>query len=226
MKLTEKLLWGITSAFMFLSIYLVFVYAPVEKSMGIVQKIFYFHVSSAWIGGLAFFVVFVCSIWGLVKQNRTSDILAQSSAELGLLFTTIVLITGPIWAKPVWLTWWVWDARLTLTLVVWLIYLGYVMLRYYLPNNASKSNLLSVVAIIGFIAIPINYMAIRWWRTQHPSPVIGGGENSGLSPEMRTVFFTCLFTFTLLYLLLLNRRFVIEKTKDEVDYLFKLLNSR
>lgn len=226
MKLTEKLLWGITAAFMFLSIYLVFVYAPVEKSMGIVQKIFYFHVSSAWIGGLAFFVVFVCSIWGLIKQNRTSDILAQSSAELGLLFTTIVLITGPIWAKPVWLTWWVWDARLTLTLVVWLIYLGYVMLRYYLPNNASKSNLLSVVAIIGFIAIPINYMAIRWWRTQHPSPVIGGGENSGLSPEMRTVFFTCLFTFTLLYLLLLNRRFVIEKTKDEVDYLFKILNSR
>ncbi|KAA3604219.1 MAG: cytochrome C assembly protein [Calditrichaeota bacterium] len=226
MKLSEKLLWGTTSILMFISIYLVFVYAPVEKSMGIVQKIFYFHVSSAWIGGLAFFVVFVCSIWGLIKQNRTSDILAQGSAEIGLLFTTIVLITGPIWAKPVWLTWWVWDARLTLTLVVWLIYLGYVMLRYYLPNNASKSNLLSVVAIIGFIAIPINYMAIRWWRTQHPSPVIGGGENSGLSPEMRTVFFTCLFTFTSLYLLLLNRRMVIEKTKDEVDYLFKLLNSR
>ncbi len=226
MKLTEKLLWVTTSAMMFLSIYLVFVYAPVEKSMGIVQKIFYFHVSSAWIGGLAFFIVFICSIWGLIKQNRTSDILAQGSAEIGLLFTTIVLITGPIWAKPVWLTWWVWDARLTLTLVVWLIYLGYVMLRYYLPNNASKSNLLSVVAIIGFIAIPINYMAIRWWRTQHPSPVIGGGENSGLSPEMKTVFFTCLFTFTLLYLLLLNRRMVIEKTKDEVDYLFKLLNSK
>lgn len=226
MKLTEKLLWVITSALMFLSIYLVFVYAPIEKSMGIVQKIFYFHVSSAWIGGLAFFVVFVCSIWGLVKQNRTSDILAQSSAEIGLLFTTIVLITGPIWAKPVWLTWWVWDARLTLTLVVWLIYLGYVMLRFYLPNNASKSNLLSVVAIIGFIAIPINYMAIRWWRTQHPSPVFGGEENSGLSSEMRTVFFTCLLTFTLLYLLLLNRRVLVEKAKDEVDYLFKLLNSK
>ncbi|MCC7429409.1 cytochrome c biogenesis protein CcsA [bacterium] len=226
MKNFEKVLTVLTSVLMLVSLYLVFIFAPIEKTMGVVQKIFYFHVSSAWIGFLSFFVVFVYSIAGLVKQNRISDIIAVSAAELGLLFMTIVLVTGPIWAKPVWFVWWVWDARLTLTLVTWLIYLGYLMLRKYLPDNSQKANLSAVVGIIGFIAIPINYFSIRWWRTQHPSPVIGGGENSGLSPEMKIAFFTCLLTFTLLYALLLLKKIKLEKAKDEVDYLFKTLNSK
>ncbi|MFQ6002019.1 MAG: cytochrome c biogenesis protein, partial [Anaerolineae bacterium] len=116
---------------MTLALYMVFIYAPIEKTMGVVQKIFYFHVSSAWVSFLAFFIVFLASFAYLLRPKRKLDILASSAAEIGLVFCTIVLVTGPIWAKPVWGIWWTWDARLTFTLVLWLIYVSYLMLRRY-----------------------------------------------------------------------------------------------
>ncbi|MGD2062455.1 MAG: cytochrome c biogenesis protein CcsA [Nitrospirota bacterium] len=203
------------------SLYLVFVYVPTERTMGIVQRIFYFHVPSAMMSFLAFFIVFVASIAYLITRGRGWDITAHAAAELGVVFCSIVLITGPIWAKPIWGIWWTWDARLTLTLVTWLIYVSYLMLRAYLPEGARRANLAAVVGIIGALAVPINYMSIRWWRTQHPKPVIMGGEDSGLAPPMALTFQVCLVTFLILFIALLLRRVVVEMLQDEVDHLYR-----
>ena len=203
------------------SLYLVFVYVPTERTMGIVQRIFYFHVPSAMMSFLAFFIVFVASIAYLITRSRGWDITAHAAAELGVVFCSIVLITGPIWAKPIWGIWWTWDARLTLTLVTWLIYVSYLMLRSYLPEGARRANLAAVVWIVGALAVPINYMSIRWWRTQHPKPVIMGGENSGLAPPMALTFEVCLVAFLILFIALLLRRVVVEMLQDEVDHLYR-----
>ena len=203
------------------SLYLVFVYVPTERTMGIVQRIFYFHVPSAMMSFLAFFIVFVASIAYLITRSRGWDITAHAAAELGVVFCSIVLITGPIWAKPIWGIWWTWDARLTLTLVTWLIYVSYLMLRSYLPEGARRANLAAVVGIVGALSVPINYMSIRWWRTQHPKPVIMGGENSGLAPPMALTFQVCMVAFLILFVALLLRRVVVEMLQDEVDHLYR-----
>jgi len=132
-----------------------------------------------------------------------------------------VLITGPIWAKPIWGIWWTWDARLTTTLVLWLIYVAYLMLRAYLPEGARRANLAAVVGILGFLDVPIVYMSIRWWRTQHPAPVIMGGKGSGLAPDMALTFRVCMVAILCLFVALLLRRIVVELLQDEVDHLYR-----
>ena len=219
LKNREVIGW-LTFVFMLASIYMVFVYAPTDKNLGDVQRIFYFHVSSAWIAFLAFFLVFLASILYLKKKTRKWDILALSSAEIGVLLTSLVLITGPIWAKPIWYTWWTWDARLTTTLVLWLIYVAYLMLRSY-SEGSRGSNFAAVFAILGFVDVPIVFMAIRWWRTQHPGPVIGGGEGAGLPPAMLYTLFVSLAAFTLLFIYLLLLRTKLETIKDEIEYFKK-----
>lgn len=191
----ERVFDGVMLLLMIAALYLVFIWVPNEKTMGIVQRIFYFHVPAAWVGFLGFGIVFVASIAYLIKRNDNWDMIASISAELGLVFCSIMLITGPIWAKPVWGIWWTWDPRLTLSLVLWLIYVAYVMLRIYVTDEGKRARLSAVVGIIGFLDVPLVYMSIRWWRTQHPAPVMAGGEDSGLAPEMRFVLF---FVFLLL----------------------------
>ena len=199
----KKICFYIYSALTFLSmlaaIILVFSYAPIERTMGIVQKIFYFHVPSAWISFLAFFIVFVSSIIYLAKKDRYWDIIASASAEIGVVFCSLVLITGPIWAKKAWGIAWTWDAKLTSAVVLWLIYVSYLMLRNYVYDESKRANLSAVVGIIGFIDVPLVYLSTKWWRTQHPKQVIGGGENSGLDPKMLLTFIVCLIAFTLLF---------------------------
>lgn len=181
--------------------YTSFFVAPTERTMGDIQRIFYFHVGSAWAGMDAFFVCFICNLLYVWKRKTQYDWLAVSSAEVGLVLTTVVLITGPIWAKPVWGIWWTWDARLTLTFVLWLLFVAYLMLRSYVINPGRSAVLGAVVGIIGFVDVPVDYMAIRWWRTQHPQPVIAGGSDSGLDPRMWVALlvtwgaFLCLFAY-------------------------------
>jgi len=208
-----------TLIMMILSLWLVFIYVPTEKTMGIVQRIFYFHVPSAWIAFLAFGIVFIYSILFLWKQNKKFDTIASSAAEIGVVFTSIVLITGPIWAKPVWNTWWTWDPRLTTTLILWLIYVAYLMLRIYAEDEELGSKYSSVFGIVGFIDVPIVYMSIRWWRTIHPKPVIMGGEGSGLDAKMQLTLLICTVTFTLLFFWLLNERIRLQFLKDEITNL-------
>ena len=192
------------------ALYAVFIYAPVEQKMGIVQKIFYFHVPSAWVSFLAFFVVFLASILYLWKKKEFYDNLAFSSAEIGLVFCTLVLITGPIWAKPVWGTWWTWDPRLTTTLVLWLIYIAYLMLRAY--GGSGGSRYAAVLGIIGFLDVPIVHLSIRWWRTMHPKQV-------SLAPPMLKTLLISLAAFTLIYLYLLLQRYSLERMRDTLDRL-------
>lgn len=204
---------------MVVSLYLIFIYVPTEREMGIVQRIFYFHVPLAWVSFLAFFVVFLGSILYLWKNDERWDILAHSSAEIGVVFTTLVLITGPLWAKPVWGAWWTWDARLTTTLVLWLIYVGYLMVRSFATQPAQAARLSAVVGIIGFIDVPIVALAIVLWRTQHPAPLVLGG---GLAPSMLFTLIVSLVTFTYLYFLLLVQKMAAESLAAEVEELKEL----
>ncbi len=199
------------------SLWLVFAYAPVEREQGIVQKIFYVHVPLAWNAFLGFLLVFIFSFRYISTREKRYDQRAYAAAEVGVLFNTLVLITGPIWAKPIWGIWWTWDARLTLTLVLWLIYVGYLMLRHYVDNPEKRATLSAVVGIVGFIDVPLVYFAIRWWRTQHPKPVIAGGEGSGMDPKMATAFWVSVLAFTLLYAWLYRRRVEVEELREAQD---------
>jgi heme exporter protein C len=215
----DYILPSLTFAGMLAALYMVFIYAPLERTMGAVQKIFYFHVSSAWVAFLAFFFVFIFSLAYLMRRNKKWDDYAAGAAEVGILFCSLVLITGPIWAKPAWGIWWTWDARLTLTLILWLVYIGYLMLRRYVIDPEKKATFSAVIGIIGFIDVPLVYLSIRWWRTQHPSPVMGGGEDSGLDPAMAQAFIVSLAAFTILFFYLWTKRVKLEKLKDQTEEL-------
>ena len=180
--------------------------APREATMGDVQRIFYYHLPSAWVAFLLFFVNFLASIWYLVRRNSGADALALASAEVGVSFCTIVLLTGPIWARPIWGIWWTWDARLTSTLVLWLIYVSYLVLRHY-ATGGQVPVLAAALGIFGFVDVPIVYMAIRWFRTQHPQPVIGGGEGSGLHPAMWVALLWNLAAFSMLAFMFVSIRY-------------------
>ncbi len=193
-----------------------FVGAPTEFMMGDVQRIFYFHVPSAWIAFIAYFLVFCFSIAYLATRKTVWDRRAMAAAEVGTLFCTIVLITGPLWAKPVWGIWWTWDARLTSTFVLWLIYLSYLLLRSALKDSPKTALLAAVVGIIGFLDVPIVYFAIRLWRTQHPKPVILGGSKSGLEPAMYWTLMLSWVALTLLFSLLMRRRLQLLNAEEAV----------
>ena len=216
-----NLLMGLGFALMALSLYLIFFYAPVEAVMGVVQKIFYFHVPSAWVAFLAFFVVFLGSLLYLWKKDRKWDVLAHSSAEVGVIFTTLVLLTGPLWAKSAWGVWWTWDPRLTTTLILWLIYVAYLMVRSYAVSEVQGTRFAAVVGIVGFVNVPIVALAIVLWRTQHPGPLVW--QEGGLDPAMRLTLMVSLLTFTVLYLNLLLRRMGLRRLKDSLEELRETL---
>lgn len=219
---------------MIVNLYLIFLYAPTHKfwdptindfrGMGHIQRIFYFHVPSAWVAGLACLVVFIASIFYLWKRDRKYDIVAQSSGEIGVLFMTIFLTTGPIWAKPVWEVWWDWSPRLTLSLLLWFIFVAYLMVHNFVENEERGARFASVFGIVGFLNVPIVYMSIRLWDDIHPRPVIGGGEKSGLDPDMRIAFYFSLFTFTVLFLFLLIQRVRLQKARVGISELKKQIS--
>src|SRR6202161_3825787 len=163
--------------------------APTERTMGTLQRIFYFHAAAAWAGMTAFFVCFVANLLYVWRRSEEWDSLGVSSAEVGLAFITVVLITGPIWAKPAWGIYWTWDARLTSTFVLWLLYISYLLLRTLIEEPDRRALLSALFGIFAFLDVPLVFGAIRWWRTQHPAPVIMGGPNSGLAAGMRPAFY-------------------------------------
>ena len=199
--------------------YAAFYVAPEERTMGPIQRIFYFHVGSAWAGLLAFFVCFIGNLMYVWKREPKYDWLGVAGAEVGLVFTTVVLITGPIWAHPVWGIWWTWDARLTSTFVLWLLYVSYLLLRTLVEEPGRRALLSALFGIFAFIDVPLVFGAIRWWRTQHPSPVIMGGPGSGLDPTMRKVLFFSGLAMCVLMAFLIAERYMLEKMRSEVDIL-------
>ncbi len=201
------------------AIMLVFIYAPTEKMQGIVQKIFYFHVSSAITMFFAFFLVCVASIMYLWKTSDWWDSIALSAAEIGVVFCTLVLITGPLWARPIWGTWWSWDPTLTLTLVLWLIYVAYLMLRIetYDPKRARFA---AILGIIGFVDVPLIRWSVEKWRTLHPKPVlIQEGGTTGLTSAMLLTFLVCVGAFLLLFFYLLRERISVAQSRHALEVL-------
>jgi len=214
---------GLTAAVLFTAMAAVFLYAPTEKTEGVIQRIMYFHIPSAWLSFFAFFVVFLSSILFLWKKEREWDIYAHASAEIGVVFCSLVLITGPIWARPIWGAWWVWDSRLTSTLILWLIYVAYLMLRGQTEPGSMRARYAAVLGIVGFLDIPLIHFSVLWWRAFHPQPKIitAEGFGKGLDSSMMTTLLISLAAFTLLYFVLMGQRVRQEKLRDEIDRLKK-----
>ena len=203
-KLTPVL--AVTGAVLVVAaLYLIFVWVPMESTMGVVQRIFYFHVPSAATSWVAFLIGGMAAIRYLMSRDGRLDDLSVSCNEVGLVFCIVNLVTGMFWAKPVWGIWWAWDARGQSALLLAVIYVGYLILRQSVTEPSQRAVVCAVVSICGMVDIPIIYMANRWWRTQHPAPVIFGG--GGLDVRMGIVLaFTTLALLTVLWYLVRQRR--------------------
>ena len=215
----KSLRWGwaaLTATLLGYGFYQAMYVAPTEATMGNIQRIFYWHLSS-WLGMVTFFAVnLIVSIVYLASRRSNplralkADALAVASAEMGVVFCTVGLVTGSLWARPVWGIWWTWDARLTSTLILYLIYISYLLLRHFAAGEQMRS-LAAVVAIFGYLDVPIVYMSTRWWRTQHPGPVIGGG---GLDPSMWPALLTNMAAWLAWGILLTSLRYTVERRRQ------------
>lgn len=202
---------------MLVSIYLIFMVAPVDANLGNVQRVFYLHVPIALMSFLAFFIVFVGSVMYLIRRSSRWDSLALAAGEVGVVLVSVALITGVIWAKPVWNVWWTWEPRLTTTLVLWLIYVGYLMVRAYAPNRPKAAVYAAVVGIIGFIDVPIVYYSVQWWRSIHPQQVVGPlAESGSLSGEMSMVLLVSSIAFLFFTAWLVLERMALRDAEDEL----------
>ena len=198
------------------ALYAALLYAPTERLQGDVQRIFYFHVPLAWTSYLAFFVVFVASAAYLAKRAPVLDAVARSSAEVGLLFTTMMLITGSLWARPIWGTWWSWDARLTTTLLLWFIYVGYLMLRASVEEEEKAARYAAVVGIVGAVDIPIIHQSVVWWRSLHPESVVLASGGPAMPASMLSALVISLVAFTVLYVVLVLLRTRLELARADL----------
>jgi heme exporter protein C len=233
MTTTGSFNWGlgltlVSGVLMLAALYMALVWAPEATNLStpaerFAQRIFYFHVSSAWLGFLAFIVAAVVSALYLITRRDKWDIWALASVEIGLTFFTMVIISGSIWAKPTWNVWWTWDPRLTISTICLLLYVGYLMLRGAVDNPERQARFAAVYALIAAISVPINWMAIRWWRTIHPA-VIAPGKNSeeamggfGLSPNIQTTLYFCAFVFIVFYITLMYHRIKLEYLRRHVE---------
>jgi heme exporter protein C len=209
----------LAAATLLLSFWMIFFYVPTEREMGIVQRIFYVHVPSAWVAFLAFGIVALCSLGYLWLRDERLDAIALSAAELGTVFTTIVLLTGPLWGKIAWGAWWVWEPRLTLTLLLWFIYIGYFMLRSATENPEKGKRFAAVLGIVGAVDIPLIHLSVQWFRSQHPQPVILRPEGPSADAEIVQTLLVSLLAFTLAFFALLLFRYAQERLQRRVDFL-------
>ncbi len=225
-----KILNWLTGAVFAVSLYLVFFFAPREAVMGDVQRVFYFHVAAGWVGALAFLVAAVAGGIYLARKDRKWDKVAFASVEIGVIFTFINIVSGSIWARPIWNTWWTWDPRLVTATIMELIYLAYIMLRQGIEDPDRRARFGAVYSIVGFISVPITFLSIRIFRTIHPV-VVGSGDPAAegafdMTADMRVAFFFSLFTFTMVYATLLWHRLRLQDLSDKVEELkMKILSA-
>src|SRR6266568_3581040 len=216
--LAERILFVLVAVLVPYCLHVVFRIVPTEGKMGVVQRIFYFHVPSAFAGFLGVGLCALFSAFYLWTRDRRLDLLAHASAEIGVLFFTIVLLTGPIWARPVSGVWWTGEVRLTSTLVLWLLYVGYLILRRSAENPEQAARWAGVLGIVGALDLPIIYKSVEWWRGLHPKVLkVSGGQ--GLDPVMGKAYGLCLVTFVLFFLTLLIKRCRVGWLEDQVEEL-------
>ena len=190
----------------------IFLFAPTDFLQGPVQRIFYLHVSSAIAAYGCFAVVLVGGIVYLRNESAAADRFARAGALVGVIFTTVTLVMGMLWAKPIWGTYWTWDARLTSTLVLWIIYAGYLLVRRLAEPGRQAARIGAVVGIFGFIDVPVVHFSVTWWRTQHPGPIV---VNDALPPQMLAAFFLTLACTLVLAAVMIAIRYRIETLQDE-----------
>jgi len=222
----DRTLGAVTLVALVIVLYFALIYAPTEATMGTVQRIFYFHAAAGLLSYVAFLIVGGASVAFLANRNLKWDRLAYCSAEIGVLFAGANIVMGMLWAKPVWGIWWTFDARLTLQLILALIFVAYLMLGVYIADPMKRASLQAVFGILGAADVPINYLAIRLWRTQHPEPVIAGGEDSGLDPDMAIAFAVAIAALGLLFTYMLRKRLAVERSSQEVEYLEQVVMSQ
>ena len=206
---------AITGVMMLVDLYLIFMVAPTDAVLGHVQRVFYFHVPIAIMSFLAFFVVFAGSLMYLIKRTPKWDAIAHASAEVGVVFVTLALITGIIWARPIWNTWWTWEPRLTTTLILWLIYVAYLMVRSYAPTQSKGAVYAAVMGIVGFIDVPIVYYSVVWWRSIHPSPVVGPfAQADALDGTMALILLYSFITFLFFFAYMVMERMSLRNMEE------------
>lgn len=199
---------------------MVFLYAPLERVMGMVQKIFYFHVSTAWVGMLSFIAAAVAGGIYLRTSNRKWDILSYAAVEIGIVFALVAIATGSLWARPIWNTWWTWDPRLTTAAIMALVYVAYLMLRQGIDEPERRARFGAVYAIVGALSVPLTFLSIRIFRTIHPVVIASGDPTSAafdMSPRMLTTFLFSLFVWTVIFIDLMWHRTRLGKLADEVE---------
>ncbi|HJS42050.1 MAG TPA: cytochrome c biogenesis protein CcsA [Gemmatimonadales bacterium] len=193
------------------------VYTPVEQSQGLAQKIFYLHVPAAIWAEAAMILVGIASIFYLFLKDPRLDRFAESSAEAGTVFAVIVLTTGPIWGKPIWGTWWSWDARLTLTLFLFLLYVGYLLLRGAVTDPAARARFAAVLGICGMVLVPFVHLSVYFFRTLHPMPIVLKPSAPSLPPSMLSTWLLSLFVFTLLYVGFVVQRYALSYLREQLE---------
>ncbi|CAK7023325.1 MAG: Heme exporter protein C [Desulfovibrio sp.] len=193
----------------------VFCYAPLEAQMKLAQKIFYYHLPLAWWGLISFFAVFAASLAYIKTRNPRWERLADSAAEIGVVLIGLALVTGSIWAKAAWWTWWVWDHRLTTTLVMWFIFAGYLVLRGLDMPRERRALIKAVLGVVAFLDVPLVFFATRLWQSRHPVGIVASRD--GMEPEMRLTLFVCLAAFGIVWAALLYIRCRIAALEDRTN---------
>jgi len=195
---------------------------PLEQTMGAVQKVFYFHLSAAWVGMLAFILAALFGIFYLRKADLKWDRLAAASVEIGLLFTVITILSGMIWARPIWNTWWTWDPRLTTITIMAFTYLGYLLLRRSSEEPEKRARFSAIYAVLGVLSVPLTFLSAHLLRSIHPVIFLGSSPEMAMNPAMYRALFLGLFSFSVLYLALLWQRVRLGRLQEEVDSLRQL----
>ena len=223
----DQLLAPVTGVAGVIALYMAFLVAPTEAQMGDVQRIFYFHVGCAWNAYLCFFIVAGASAVYLWRGSETADRLALAAAEVGVLFCTLLLILGSIWARPIWGVWWTWDPRLTMSVILWGIYVGYLMLRAFGGPDEAVARYAAVLGIVGVLDIPVIRVSVRLLQGMHPSVLQQrAGTSSGLDPDMRTTMWVAVVALALLAWWLMALRMRLEQTATETAALRHRLDAR
>jgi heme exporter protein C len=213
--LRRSTLWMVLGLLLVALVYVrALAFTPEEATQGLAQKIFYVHAPSAWVAFLAFGIVGVCSLVYLFTKDARLDLFAASSDEVGTVFTTVVLVTGPIWGKVIWGAWWTWDARLTLTLFLWFIYLGYLVLRTAVEEPGRRARYSAVLGILGAVLVPFIHVSVYLFRTLHPMPVVLRPGKPELPGSMLITLLGAFVAFTGLYFALLARRYAWARLLD------------
>jgi len=223
----DRILPPLTGLAMLAALWLVFMVVPNEAQMGVVQRIFYFHVAAAWAAFLCFSAVAGASAVYLWRGSARADELAIAAAEVGVLFCTLVLVTGPIWARPIWGVWWTWDPRLTMTVILWAIYAAYLMLRAFGGPEEAVARYAAVLGLVGTLDIPVIHVSVRLLQGMHPSVLAARGGGSGLAdPAMRAALGVSALAMLLLAAWLVALRARSERLGSEVAALRRLVEER